>query len=393
MSDQHPNSSQSKDNLPNLRDIPRFNYTGLDSTTGRYNYRERFYSCQASRSNQELESVSTSASSSRTTSPTNQIPISVEISRLTFTPGVQNAFDISESPHFISTMSEDQDNVGVGEEGRKVEGEDEVEVFDTTEEDEQWEILEDELGDFLDENTSLPLNSDDIDRYIERLEEYRRGYKRLERTLKKKVSIKYYNYHYSNPFDQVLYRIKECIKHAKNRKTQLREHETKLDFNDRTLKDRQVKEERLQQKQATDFLVTEVFRLIKELRNEFTKIGEADDEELMRRKDDYPENSLQLERLSHKLQEVYKSIPDDYDVTTIQTIKTDYSDLLKEKKSYDDDLQKRMKERELLKEKAFQTSALNIKLSKFSGYQCKLDIYSFQLEFEKMYNASTPKHR
>ena len=34
---------------------------------------------------------------------------------------------------------------------------------------------------------------------------------------------------------------------------------------------------------------------------------------------------------------------------------------------------------------------LNIKLPKFKGYDSQIDIYTFQLEFEKIYLRSTPK--
>ena len=244
MSDQNPSSSQGDNNNPNLRDIPRFNYKGLDSTTGRYNYKERFYSCRVSQSTQGLWSLSTSPSSSRSTSPTTPVPISVEVSHSILTPIVQSVFDISGILHNNSNTMEETDGVFAKQED---------EVFDTTDEDEQWEVLEDELGDFLDENSSLPLNSDDIDKYIERLEEYRRGYKLLDRAIKKKVSVNYYATRYHQSLDQVLYKIKGCIKHAKDSKVKLRDHETKLVHNDRSLKERQLNEERLQHKQATDF--------------------------------------------------------------------------------------------------------------------------------------------
>ena len=244
-----------------------------------------------------------------------------------------------------------------------------------------------------DSYSSLPLNSNDIDKYIERLEEYRRGYKRIERALKKKVSTNYYELNYNYRLNQVLYKIKDCIRHAMESKLKLRENESQLEIDARNLKERQMREEKLQHKTATDFLLTEVSRMVKELEIEFSKIGEADDEELMRRKEDYPESSLQLERLSHKLKEAYQTMPEDYNQATIQEIRKKYNGLLVIKKTYDTDLQMRLKEREILKEKAFQTSALDIDIPKFGGYQSSIDIYSFQMDIEKMYSASTPKHR
>ena len=376
MSNQYPESSQGN-NQSRLRNIARVDYTGQD-TTGRYDYRERFYSCRGSQSTQGLWSLSTSSSSSRSTSPTPVVPLSVELAAAILTP--LHVFDSPRDNRNITMEEVDNNEI-------------KLEDIDTSAEDEQWEILEDELSDFLEENNQLSLNAEDINSYIERLEEFRRGYKTVERSLKKKVSSTAFASRYLIPVDNVLDKIKRCIKHAKESKIQLREHEQKIISGDRSLKERQLREERLQLREATDFLMTEASRLIKELEIEFKKTGDADDEELMRRREDYPENSLQLERLSHKVQEIYKTAPDDYNKTTINNMKIKYDQLLENKGLYDTELQKRMKERELLKEKAFQTSALDIKLPEFSGYECKIDIYSFQLEFEKMYNSSTPKHR
>ena len=54
-------------------------------------------------------------------------------------------------------------------------------------------------------------------------------------------------------------------------------------------------------------------------------------------------------------------------------------------------MQTELREREIEKEKSFQITSLNIKLSKFSGYNSELDIYSFLYEFEKLHLKTTPK--
>ena len=48
-------------------------------------------------------------------------------------------------------------------------------------------------------------------------------------------------------------------------KLKLRENESQLEINARTLKERQMREEKFQHKTATDFLLTEVSRMVKEL--------------------------------------------------------------------------------------------------------------------------------
>ena len=47
--------------------------------------------------------------------------------------------------------------------------------------------------------------------------------------------------------------------------------------------------------------------------------------------------------------------------------------------------------REITKQKPFNESKLRINLPKFSGYESKLEIYSFQSEFLKICEQTTPK--
>ena len=63
---------------------------------------------------------------------------------------------------------------------------------------------------------------------------------------------------------------------------------------------------------------------------------------------------------------------------------------LLKKRDFENFIKTEIQGRELLKENAFKTSFLNIKLSKFKGYNSDLDIFSFQSEFEKLYLKDTP---
>ena len=55
------------------------------------------------------------------------------------------------------------------------------------------------------------------------------------------------------------------------------------------------------------------------------------------------------------------------------------------------DLDSEFKRREIEKQKNFNRSTLNIDLGKFCGYDFKLDIYTFQDLFEKLYLRAYPK--
>ena len=151
----------------------------------------------------------------------------------------------------------------------------------------------------------------------------------------------------------------------------------------------------IQKQQAAKFLITEVTRLTKDLHSEFTKDrdGEIQDEEVSRRKEELPSNLLKLEQLSQKFQRCLEIIPDEYEDkdAIINQITDDYETLVEEKERYEKFIETEIKEREMSKEKNFQASSLNIKLSKFKGYDSELDIYSFQYEFEKLHLKNTPR--
>ena len=241
------------------------------------------------------------------------------------------------------------------------------------EEEEDLEILFEEFGDFLDENkiSVTVMNAEDYDAYVCRMEEYRKMYKALERKIKKKISLKDFKKRYASSFENALGSIKDCITEAKKRKANLRENLIRGEINEISSRERERLLKKIQDKEAVKFLMTEINRLIEELKMEFMKVSDVDDEELLRRKEDYPENTLQLDRLSSKIQQVHQILPEDYDGNEVEDMMTRYHNLLVLKRSYDANLDKMIAERELLKEKAFQTSALNIKLPKFKGHYAK----------------------
>ena len=150
-----------------------------------------------------------------------------------------------------------------------------------------------------------------------------------------------------------------------------------------------------QMKQAAVFLINEVKRITKELFTEFSKdrTEEVSDEDIVLRKEDLPANLLKLEQLSSKFQRCLEIIPDNYEgkEDIIDSLTQNYNNLVSEKESHELFINNEIKQREIAKEKSFQVSSLNINLSKFSGYDSELDIYSFQFEFEKLYVKTTPK--
>ena len=75
----------------------------------------------------------------------------------------------------------------------------------------------------------------------------------------------------------------------------------------------------------------------------------------------------------------------------VDEIMENYSNISLLKEDYFKDINNEVKNREIAKQKLFNESKLRINLPKFFGYESKLDIYSFQSEFLKIYERTSPK--
>ena len=214
------------------------------------------------------------------------------------------------------------------------------------EEHEQLVLLEDDLSDFLDENRIdvTTMNAEDLDTYVSRMEEYRKLYKMIDKNIHKKISDELYNEKYRNLFGSSLKLIKQCIVQAKEKKSSMRQR----DAEEETIKRNVESDERMtsltQKKEAADFLMWEASRMINELNNEFAKVDDVDDDELLRRKEDHAEIAHQLDRLSNKIQQVYQIKTETIDVSRINDMRVRYDALLVQKERYDTHLRTRMKE-------------------------------------------------
>ena len=75
----------------------------------------------------------------------------------------------------------------------------------------------------------------------------------------------------------------------------------------------------------------------------------------------------------------------------IEDIVGSYNHIKKLKDVYQQTIKDEVVKREISKLELFNESKLKINLSKFSGYNSKLDVYTFQSEFIKIYKRTTPK--
>jgi len=75
----------------------------------------------------------------------------------------------------------------------------------------------------------------------------------------------------------------------------------------------------------------------------------------------------------------------------VKDIALKYTNLTELKCAFKNELEKEISDREIYKQRLFDETKLHIKLEQFSGYDPKIDIYSFRTAFEKLYQPSTPK--
>ena len=232
--------------------------------------------------------------------------------------------------------------------------------------------------------------------YISKVEkfraEYRKSYKNLEGVMTDNGE--------SDPkilenCEFVLAKVKEYVILAKKNKTRLHQNEADEQQKIKVLSEKIKIRATIQKNKTVNFLLNEIDRVIIELKNECRKTGiNVDDEELMRQSKNLPKNKDKFECLSKKLQHILEVMPGRFpDSAGVITATTDsYDELLKEMSRYESFIKSEMQKREseIIKGDKFKSSVLNIKLSKFKGYDSELDFFTFKSQFEKLYIKCTP---
>ena len=253
---------------------------------------------------------------------------------------------------------------------------------------------QEDIEDYLDETpVEFLIVANDVDDCINKIEKQRTLYRNLNKDLGKYIDTEDPDNDHYKLYQYIMSKIKKHILAAKEQKLKIRQNESAEFVDERNRRGLRENEEVAKRTRSAKFLIDEVDRMLNELMKEFEKDNDVSDEELMRRKDDLNKNLSDVEKLSNKFQKLLEVIPDTYtDCKRIVKSLTDrYNALIHALKLYENYLQEQIGERELLKEKSFQTSYLNIRIKRFKGYSSEIDVYSFQREFEKLYLKSTPK--
>lgn len=170
--------------------------------------------------------------------------------------------------------------------------------------------------------------------------------------------------------------IKINIKTIRNNKIQ-----TKLE--ERRTQQRAI----TQRENATNFLLEEVSRHIMELESIFKRsTRDVTDEEISRWNVDLTDHLKVFGYVAEKYQKLLQFQTSNGEILlAVEGIGKRYENLVSSKQTFVPLLKSEVSRRELDKKDLIKEANLNIKLAKFSGYDSQLDIYSFQLEFEKLH--------
>ena len=257
-----------------------------------------------------------------------------------------------------------------------------------------------DIVDHFDENAvDDSMSVDDVEKQITKIQNLRTMYREVYQELTEIISTDETDNvleEYEQQYDKTMKNIKDYIATGNIHCKAIRSEESRLRSEATYEKDR-VKDQVIAKKtMTTNFLVKEITRLVTELNNEYSKpTDDVPDEELFRRNKEMSENAGKMESLSKKHQQFLETIPETYPNrrNLIQTTNGSYDEVVAKKEIYETFVKYQVAQRELLKQAAFKTSNLNIPLSKFSGYQSELDVFTFRSEFEKLYAKETPSNR
>ena len=233
-------------------------------------------------------------------------------------------------------------------------------------------VMIEDIDDTIDENP----DNDDVT--TTKLEDFRSKLRRMVFTLNKINPQSKINDQIASTMETV----KAYIKSSKNAKALNKQRE-----------DQMRRDEVNQNRRSTAFLIEHIHRDLKELTEEYSRQPDrSSDEEISKWKDDVPRLSNKLDKVAENITSVLKSrvTNEDHEIS-LTNINEQFERLFILKKTFITRLNEEIAERDIEKDRVFNRSRLNIKLDKFTGYNCKIDFFTFRSHFEKLHLKSTPK--
>ena len=239
--------------------------------------------------------------------------------------------------------------------------------------------IADDIADYIDENEFEDATSiSEIEGKISKKEQLRTSYRKKHKELKLMLGPKYGEV-YKKDHDKKLSSVKEYIKKANHLKKEIIKHKSKADI-------------RLEAStiRSKVFLFEEVETTNKSLYGKFSvNITDMNDDEISDRKIELPKQVQKLENLSKMVHDILECSERAME-NRINDIMDMYRKINKLKESYSHCINDEMRKREITKQQLFSESKLRINLPTFSGYESKVDIYTFQSEFRKVHKRTTP---
>ena len=211
-------------------------------------------------------------------------------------------------------------------------------------------VMIDDLNDFMDENPMIDAHVDDIDEYIRRVEDTRTMYRDVHRHLLDEIGETEYTPKHKSTYDMNLLSMKNYIKLGKQRKSDVRKMQAAVEERRSQVQAGKQDETERQRTITTQFLHTEINRMITQLDAIFaTNLTDFTDDDIRMREELLPDNLQEVDRLSDKVQKLMEIIPDSYPKRTlvISELKNSYGVVMKNKDVYRNSLFNQGKTREL----------------------------------------------
>ena len=243
------------------------------------------------------------------------------------------------------------------------------------------------IDDHIDENPQEDGSCSEIGCNISKVEELRTSY-RVKHNEYKSSAGDLYDESQREYYESRLVKVKKYILLGKQLKKQMKEKEAKLETHIENA-------EKNSQKRSSNFFINEISKLSKGLRTVFNFMHSEDltDDQISKLKNELPDNLKQVENISKLIKDLLNrnKVCDKDMEDSITKITNDYDFLCASKDNFIKFINDEAAVRELSKKKLFNEGKLRINLPKFGGHESKLDIYSFQSEFIKLHESTTPK--
>ena len=241
-----------------------------------------------------------------------------------------------------------------------------------------------EICDFIDEYSLYSNNIDDIDICVNDIKALRSRFRSKHAELKDLMDNEdEYETKFLKNHDILLHNTKIFIKQKLDDRQTVRNSQSKISDNDYQMKNL-----------ARDSIIDEIRRLVSELSEDInTDLVLSTDDDIRKRNKSKSDLFTKVNSLSSNYKEMLLLVSDGntkYEPKVTELI-DEYNTVMSTKQVYIKSLQTEVELREIDKEDLFNASSLNIKLPKFNGYSSPIDVYSFQSEFNKLYQKTTPK--